>query len=413
VSDQQKILILNNLCGPLTLMGNTFKQLGFTVAFYECDVNHDLEAAKRFITEFDPGFIFQQNFNVYMSIKDFGEDMLDWIESSGIKQIFWFLARLDSIGRPALFKKWVEQGYFKNAHFFCASQAMIRFFEPRGLKTDYLPPAIEAPIDTTISTDTSQDVISYFSANPAHLHPLFGAASDTPGGIISAMGSENNMLRYFVSVIISSFPELDGNKILAVALNPIRTFFATIDVVFANHQRKREELRNGLSTLPGHVSGSILTLMDYAYTDYVSYQIYKQAEPFIKHTSGNTFWEAIDQPTLIMNNISPSCSLDTPIFQPGLVVSFSHYLSMDAPSRIPLQVMAAGQVSLSEYREELPLLVPEEYLATYKNLDELMMNIEYFSYNKPDTREQRIGAQQHVLANHTYSTRAKELIDLL
>jgi hypothetical protein len=408
VSDNKRILILNNLCGPLVAMGKALAQLGHQVEFFEADANslRDLEQAKNAITVFNPDFILQQNFNVYMLCDDFGEQLLSWIESSGVKQLFWFLSRPDCMSRRHTFVEWLEQGYFKSADFFCASKSMMPFFDEHGFKTHYLPIAIEPSIVQPISKDDNHFVTSFFS------NTLTGHATWPTATVLESFSNQETALRYFLMAILVSFPTYDQQTIIGSILGPVRQFFSSADIDFASHQLKREKLEKELQHLPAPLILAVLHQVEFVYSDYVSCIIYQKIKPLIQHTSGSTFWDALEQSALNVGAEAP-CQLDNVTFKAGNVISFSPFLTMTAPSSAPLSVIASGNLGICEYRAELSGLIPEEYVITYQSVDELVNHISSLGEKKFGLSERKVAAQEYVLTHHTFLQRAKELVGML
>ncbi|MFT4929187.1 MAG: hypothetical protein ACI8WB_005317 [Phenylobacterium sp.] len=408
VSQNQRIFILNNVCGPLTSMGKALKQLGHQVAFFEADPNgcRDLEQAKTAISQFNPDVILQQNFNVYMLSGDFGGQLLDWIESSGFKQAFWFLTRPECLSERHTFEKWVEQGYFKSANFLCVSEAMSSFFTDNALKASFLPVAIEAQTAQPIADTSSDGVISYFS------NTFTGHPNSPVDAVLATLGNQEPALRYFMQVITSYFPAHDPQTIIGYIIKPVRRFFSSIDINFFAHQRKRQVLEKELQHLPMPLVHAVLHQVEFVYTDYVSCAIHQQIKPLIQHTGGSAFWDAVAQ-SAPRSGVETACQLDNPTFKPGTVVTFSPFLTMTAPSSAPLAVIASGNQLICQYSPELSELVPDEYVLSYKSIDALIGHIEQVNENKADLSEQKAAAQAHVLAHHTYQQRAQQLLDLL
>lgn len=408
MSQSLRILILNNVCGPLTAMANSLEQLDHTVSYIEADpsVTLDLEQTKTAIESFKPDFVLQQNFNVYMLTGEFGKQLLAWIESNGFKQLFWFLTRPECINQIHLYREWLELGYFKTARFACASKSMMPFFSQSGLAADYLPIAVSDKMVPGLPNQDDKAVISYFS-NTVTSH------SDSPTEMVLAtLSAKEQALRYFMMVITSQFSGFDPQMIIGHIIGPVRTFFTTTDINFDSHQQKRQSLAEALKHLPVALVDAVLHQVEFIYTDHVSCGIYQHIQQQVEHCGGSPFWDAMDNNE---SKVGPAaaCQLDAPMFHPGLVVTFSPFLTMQAPSSAPLSVIAGGSLCLSEHKSELSELVPGEYLLNYKNLDELKTHVDQYAKDKPTLTDQRIAAQQYVTTHHDYNTRAQQLVTLI
>ncbi|BBN81613.1 hypothetical protein PA25_15980 [Pseudoalteromonas sp. A25] len=382
--------------------------MGHHVGFLETDANgcRDLETAKDAISTFNPDIIIQQNFNVYMLSGEFGEKLLDWIESCRFKQAFWFVGRPDCMSKFYLFEQWVEQGYFKQADFFCTSKTMMPFFQKYGFNTHYLATAIVPNAIKPISKKRSELVTSFFS------NTITGHAASPTATVLATLSDRETCLRYFLMAVCASFPNYNQQTIINLIIGPIRQFFSSVDIDFATHQLKRDRLDNSLRHVPDPLRYAVLHQVEFIYSDHVCCSIYQNIKSAIKHTSGSNFWDALEQSASNVGS-EAACQLDNASFKNGVVVSFSPFITMTAPSSAPLSVIASGNISICEFREELLELLPNDYVLTYKTIDELVNHIDGVLEGNPSHWDRIAAAQEHVLSHHTFAQRAQTLTEWL
>jgi hypothetical protein len=414
-----KILIFRTEDSWLDHISDGFKIAGHNVIELPLHKVEGAQAAADFIKRSRPDFCFGQNFYAFDRAAEWSLEFEEIFQSLRIPMACWFIDQPVSSGSFYRLQKWMKPPYPTYAHFFCADQAHLDFFQTRGLSTSCVRLGVPDRLQNYSPAMNGRNLFSNDSLDFTFLGtpPVKTGARNEEELIWFHAQRAHAQLGDVLLEVAATGQQAAVRERWRTALPTFHEWFRHSFWAPAEYARARLQLKGiTLEFLPEdlhHLIEILLGRIDILYSFLQLARLVTALEGKNLQLFGGENWKDISPDAA---TFSKYLSFDE------MLALFAHskvslcYTKKQFPSSVverPLLVWAAGGFPLVDEREDLRWFLSEDSFASYRYPEEAKELFDYYVSRDQERLAMTAKARSQLFDRHKYSDRAKEIISTL